>query len=50
MQIHRHNAAMAYLVSHPDEVRVVSERFGKARRPSTAISNDGYKAVQKRSA
>src|ERR1700756_578797 len=39
---------MATLVSHPDEVKVVSKRFGKG---ATAIDRylelDGYKAVQK---
>src|SRR5579871_1658024 len=39
---------MADLVSHPDEVRVVSQRFGKG---ATAINRylelDGYKAVRK---
>src|SRR5437868_15408519 len=39
---------MATLVSHPDEVRVVSKRFGKgATNIDTYLSLDGYKAVQK---
>ena len=39
---------MAELVSHPDEVKIVSKRFG---RGATGIDRylelDGYKAVQK---
>jgi len=39
---------MAYLVSHPDEVKVISRRFGKG---ATAIDRylelDGYQAVRK---
>ncbi|HYE26393.1 MAG TPA: NADH-quinone oxidoreductase subunit NuoF [Clostridia bacterium] len=39
---------MAYLVSHPDEVRVVSSRFGKgAADINRYLELDGYKAVQK---
>ena len=30
---------MAYLVSHPDEIKVVSRRFGRVRRTLTAISS-----------
>ncbi len=39
---------MAYLVSHPDEVKLISSRFGKG---ATAIDKylelDGYTAVRK---
>jgi NADH-quinone oxidoreductase subunit F len=36
------------LVSHPDEVKVVSSRFGKgAAEIEKYIELDGYKAVQK---
>src|SRR5499433_2597893 len=39
---------MAYLVSHPDEVRVVSKRFGMgATNLDRDLELDGYKAVQK---
>jgi len=39
---------MAYLVSHPDEVRVVSRRFGMgATNLDRYLELDGYKAVQK---
>src|SRR5215510_16114432 len=39
---------MANLTSHPDEIRVVSQRFGKgATDLSTYLQLDGYKAVQK---
>src|SRR5712664_2316389 len=39
---------MASLVSHPDEVRVVSKRFGKgATNIDRYLELDGYKAVQK---
>src|SRR5438105_15738652 len=39
---------MADLVSHPDEVRVVSRRFGKAATNlDRYLELDGYKAVQK---
>ena len=39
---------MADLVSHPDEVRVVSKRFGKgAADIDRYLALDGYKAVQK---
>ncbi|HVP44879.1 MAG TPA: NADH-quinone oxidoreductase subunit NuoF [Terriglobales bacterium] len=39
---------MADLVSHPDEVRVVSKRFGKgATDIDRYLELDGYKAVQK---
>jgi len=39
---------MAYLVSHPDEVRVVSKRFGLgATNLDRYLELDGYKAVQK---
>src|SRR5205823_11358956 len=39
---------MADLVSHPDEVRVVSRRFGKgATNLDRYLELDGYKAVQK---
>src|SRR5215468_4268771 len=39
---------MADLVSHPDEIRVVSSRFGKgATDLSRYLELDGYKAVQK---
>src|SRR4029078_12049144 len=39
---------MADLVSHPDEVRVVSQRFGKgAANIDRYLELDGYRAVQK---
>src|SRR5256885_7512836 len=39
---------MAGLVSHPDEVKVVSKRFGLgATRIERYLELDGYKAVQK---
>ena len=39
---------MAYLVSHPDEVKVVSKRFGMgAANLDRYLELDGYKAVQK---
>src|SRR6201994_202984 len=39
---------MAYLVSHPDEVRVVSRRFGMgATNLDRYLELDGYKALQK---
>src|SRR5438034_11495913 len=39
---------MATLVSHPDEVRVVSKRFGQgATNIDRYLELDGYKAVQK---
>jgi len=39
---------MADLVSHPDEVKVVSKRFGKgATNLDRYLELDGYKAVQK---
>ncbi len=39
---------MAYLVSHPDEVRVVSRRFGMgAANLDRYLELDGYKATQK---
>src|SRR5258707_2223807 len=39
---------MAELVSHPDEVKVVSQRFGKgAADINRYLELDGYKAVQK---
>src|SRR5438067_12321129 len=39
---------MADLVSHPDEVRVVSRRFGQgATNLDRYLELDGYKAVQK---
>src|SRR5215813_7729988 len=39
---------MAFLVSHPDEVKVVSKRFGLgATNIDRYIELDGYKAVQK---
>lgn len=39
---------MADLVSHPDEVKVVSKRFGKgAANLDRYLELDGYKAVQK---
>jgi NADH-quinone oxidoreductase subunit F len=39
---------MADLVSHPDEVRVVSRRFGQgATSIDRYLELDGYKAVQK---
>ncbi len=38
---------MAYLVSHPDEVKVISSRFGKgAADIDRYLELDGYKAVQ----
>src|SRR3981189_1597118 len=42
------NNFMASLVSHPDEVRVVSKRFGQgATNIDRYLELDGYKAVQK---
>ena len=39
---------MASLVSHPDEVKVVSRRFGQgATNIDRYLELDGYKAVQK---
>ena len=39
---------MASLVSHPDEVKVVSRRFGQgATSIDRYLELDGYKAVQK---
>ena len=39
---------MADLVSHPDEVKVISRRFGKgATDIDRYLALDGYKAVQK---
>ncbi|MGH9530800.1 MAG: complex I 51 kDa subunit family protein, partial [Terriglobales bacterium] len=39
---------MAFLVSHPDEVKVVSKRFGKgASELGRYLELDGYKALQK---
>ena len=39
---------MADLVSHPDEVKVVSQRFGQgATNLDRYLELDGYKAVQK---
>ena len=39
---------MATLVNHPDEVRVVSKRFGQgAANIDRYLELDGYKAVQK---
>ena len=39
---------MANLVSHPDEVKVVSKRFGQgAANLDRYLELDGYKAVQK---
>ena len=39
---------MADLVSHPDEVKVVSRRFGQgATNIDRYLELDGYKAVQK---
>jgi len=39
---------MAELVSHPDEVRILTQRWGKgATRLETYVDMDGYKAVQK---
>ena len=39
---------MAYLVSHPDEVKVISRRFGMgATDIDRYLELDGYKAVQK---
>ena len=39
---------MAYLVSHPDEVKVVSKRFGLgATSLDRYLELDGYKALQK---
>jgi NADH-quinone oxidoreductase subunit F len=45
---HKSNFPMASLVSHSDEVRVVSKRFGKgATNIDRYLELDGYKAVQK---
>ena len=39
---------MATLVSHPDEVKVISKRFGQgATDIDRYLELDGYKAVQK---
>ena len=39
---------MASLVSHPDEVKVISKRFGQgATEIDRYLQLDGYKAVQK---
>ena len=39
---------MAYFVSHPDEVKVVSKRFGMgATNLDRYLELDGYKALQK---
>ena len=39
---------MADLVSHPDEIKVVTKRFGKgATNLDRYLDLDGYKAVQK---
>src|SRR3954447_24577338 len=39
---------MSDLVSHPDEVKVISKRFGKGARDIVRyLELDGYKAVQK---
>ena len=39
---------MAYLVSHPDEVKVVSKRFGLgAANLDRYLELDGYKALRK---
>ena len=39
---------MADLVSHPDEVKIVSKRFGQgATNLDRYLELDGYKAVQK---
>ena len=39
---------MAYLVSHPDEVKVISKRFGLgAANLDRYLELDGYKALQK---
>jgi len=39
---------MAFLVSHPDEVKVVSKRFGQgATKIDRYLELDGYKAVRK---
>ena len=42
------NNKWLYLVSHPDEVKVVSKRFGQgAANIDHYLELDGYKAVQK---
>ena len=39
---------MADLVSHPDEIKVITKRFGKgATSIDRYLELDGYKAVQK---
>ena len=39
---------MADLVSHPDEIKIVSRRFGQgATKLDRYLELDGYKAVQK---
>ena len=46
--IDRASADMAELVSHPDEVRIVSRRFGQgAANLDRYLELDGYQAVQK---
>jgi NADH-quinone oxidoreductase subunit F len=47
-EIRNRKSTMAYLVSHPDEVRVVSKRFGQgATSIERYLELDGYQAVQK---
>ena len=47
-QITNHKSEMATLVSHPDEVKVVSRRFGQgAAEIDRYLQLDGYMAVQK---
>src|SRR6266436_7114176 len=48
LQIRNYKLQMASLVSHPDEVRVISKRFGQgATDIDRYLQLDGYKAVQK---
>jgi len=41
------NFLMADLVSHPDEIRVISKRLARADEHRRYLEQDGYKAVQK---
>src|ERR1035437_6854228 len=48
LQITNHKFQMATLVSHPDEVRVISKRFGQGPTDiDRYLQLDGYKALQK---
>jgi len=48
LPIANQKSQMASLVSHPDEARVISKRFGQgATNIDRYLELDGYKAVQK---